>query len=718
MKITRIIIDGFKGQQIDLEVTGRDIVCAPNMSGKTSIREALDFFATGGIQGLKREDLIDYAPGKQFEVTVHTDTGMVISRWFKVKKGNKTEIDLTFDPDGLEDNYTERCQRLETEFSGSPLVSFDLTKFLTGDDNHRLKTCMELVPTGTEEDVDAVMSTELVKTGNMLVSNVGTESEKAAIREVQDQLVNFRSMLPPDAVTRCDALAGLVKDRWAKDARAAVGKQEKAVRALGDLSREDGVSGVNVEALTEQLRQAQISLDKLQRAAGAAEERRRLISEFSDKIDTAKLKLTSIDGDIEAGVKVVKNQASDMHAADKLHADHLAAECERIAGVEETIAKREELLVDMRTDLAIEEDAFEVASESHRNMMGSVVAQRAMIAEKEAALKVAQAIDNNMCTVCASLLDDERRGFAIGNLERHIETMRNALSSMRSREKGMEREKIGADDRVRAIRSDINGFEDEIDAMKRDDIPVREYTGRTAEDIKRVMDNNISGVEKIRMQRDSLQENMFGWMSERGELANEIPEEMEIQAIDGAERQRDELQDRIEEAKRSRQRFEDQEKLRKGLDKAEKRLAALTAWGDALGLKGLAGRLMAEKFEPVVAPAAALVQSVLPDCEFVVGWETPRGNPGMRVFLKRGEAEIAYSTMSGAERAIVGTALVMAFAGVKRAPSILCLECEVMDDNTEKRFLDALHTLAGETSLLVMTHHGHDDLGIYKVRNM
>ena len=256
MQINRLIVDGFKGGHFDIALSGRDLIKAANRAGKTTLSEALSFLFAGEVPGCKRDDLIDYAPEGKFEITVVMDTGLRISRWFKVKKGLKTEIDLTFDPDGVEDNYTERQQRL---------VTFDLTKFLTSDDAYRLKTCMDLMPSSGEDDIGDKMHLEIEAVGDKLAHATGVESEQVAIRKVQADLQGIKSRLPDSLMERCNALAGLVKDKWAKEARSNVTTKTKAVRALGTIARDDGVSGVNLEALAEQSRQAQINLDELQR---------------------------------------------------------------------------------------------------------------------------------------------------------------------------------------------------------------------------------------------------------------------------------------------------------------------------------------------------------------------------------------------------------------------------------------------------------------------
>ena len=62
--------------------------------------------------------------------------------------------------------------------------------------------------------------------------------------------------------------------------------------------------------------------------------------------------------------------------------------------------------------------------------------------------------------------------------------------------------------------------------------------------------------------------------------------------------------------------------------------------------------------------------------------------------------------------------MALSFAGAESPPNLICLECEVMDDVVEKRYLEALADLAGPTSLLVMTHHGNGDLGVFKARKL
>ena len=141
MRITELDISGFKGQYIRLGLTGRDLVRAPNMAGKTAIRQSIEFMANGVPEGLKREDLIDYAPTGEFYVSMRTDSGVLVKRVFTVLKGGKTKIDLEFEPAGLEETLADKTERLYLEFEDAPLVTFDLTKFLTGDDSYRLESC-------------------------------------------------------------------------------------------------------------------------------------------------------------------------------------------------------------------------------------------------------------------------------------------------------------------------------------------------------------------------------------------------------------------------------------------------------------------------------------------------------------------------------------------------------------------------------------------------
>ncbi len=720
MRIIKVDIEGFKGNSFSLDLTGRDLIVAGNMVGKTTIKEALDFFATGAIStpGFKREDLIDYCPDGRFEVKVTTDTGMTITRWFRVKKGGATEIDLVFDPDGLEENYTERRGRLTEEFEAAPLITFDLAKFVYGDDAYRLETCMSLLPLASTEGVKDKMHLELEAVGDKLRHATEVQSEKAALTEVQGQLQGFAAKLPTNLLGRCNALAGLVKDKWAKTTRAEVKQKEKAVRALGTISREDGVTGVNVEALQEQLRQAQSSMDELQKASGAAEERRRLILDFSKKIEDGQAKKAIIDAEIDDMSKALNEQGGEYEKANGLAMKHEEDEQGRIQNVYDHIEALESEQADWIHDYDTDRAAAKMAEARVIRVNAEIVGFRAIISAQEAALIALDAAEGH-CTVCASPIDADSKELLLTALREKLNRDLKTAERLGGKRDDADQERADHEKAAEASLRQATDLSNRVAEARKELEPVP-YSGLTPDAIQDIISKNEMSLDRSKINATSLQDNIFGWMKERGELANEMPKEMEEQAIAGAETERDRIATRIEEAKRARQRFEDQEKLRSELDTSERRLAALTKWATALGLKGLAGKILADQFSPMVQPAAALVRRVLPDAELAVSWETPRGNPGMRLFLNRnnGEKVVAYKAMSGAEKAIVGTAVALAFAGSEAPPNLLCLECEVMDDAVEKRYLEALADLAGPTSLLVMTHHGHDDLGVYAIRNL
>jgi len=719
MRIKKLIIEGFKGKNIELDLTGRDLISAPNMRGKTTIKEALDFFGTGAISyvGFKREDLIDFAPSGRFDITVVTDTGMRITRWFKHKKG-KTEIDIVFDPDGIEDNYTQRKVRLDKEFKHSPLVTFDLSKFVSGDDGYRLEVATTLVPTDATDGVKEDVNKEIVTLGDKLCAAEDSPSRQEAIREVQNELTGFAAELPENKLARIQALAKLVKDRWAKDTRAAVKTQTKAVRALGTLSRGAGVSGVNVEALQVQLKEAQKGMDDLQRAAGSAEERRRLIGELNGRIDTGQLRLREKEAEVTDFEKEALVQTGALSKADGLMDAHEESEVERLKDNSE----RADALTKIIEELEARFDE-ELASENDTRIrlnlaVQAVTGARVLIEQRKGTLLALDRIDGS-CQLCSTKIDGATKELLMGALRMEIDKMLKEEEELVRSHDRFEADQMSVAERRSVIVNETKGLHAEQAALLKARKPIP-FQGDTPERIQKNIDENRLVMRKLEIERDALRDRVFGWLGERGELANEMPEEMEEDAIAGAELERNRIAEQIEDAKRSRQRFEDQEILRVGLDAAEARLKALTEWAQALGLKGLAGQILLKQFHPVMAPAAELVRQVLPDAELAISWETPRGNPGLRLFLHRmpGERLVSYNAMSGAEKAIVGTAVILAFAGLNGAPAIMCLECEVMDDDVEARYLAAIHSVAGDTGLLVMTHHGKRNTGPYAVREL
>jgi hypothetical protein len=212
---------------------------------------------------------------------------------------------------------------------------------------------------------------------------------------------------------------------------------------------------------------------------------------------------------------------------------------------------------------------------------------------------------------------------------------------------------------------------------------------------------------------DGLTERIREKEAELGELAVDLPADLEADVIDGALLEKERCQKQVDEIKVNRQRFTDQEKLRTDLAQAEVRLKAIKAWQKELGLKGIHGRLLAESIQEALLPARTLVNRILPDSNLVLSWETPRGEPGLRPGIKRKNQFIPWPSLSGAEQAIVGTALLLTFASKDGPPVLLALEAETMDDEVEGWYLNALADLAGPSALVVTSHHGGDDMGIF-----
>ncbi|MEE8384510.1 MAG: hypothetical protein V3S01_01150, partial [Dehalococcoidia bacterium] len=145
---------------------------------------------------------------------------------------------------------------------------------------------------------------------------------------------------------------------------------------------------------------------------------------------------------------------------------------------------------------------------------------------------------------------------------------------------------------------------------------------------------------------------------------------------------------------------------------AEVKLAGYEFWHEALGVKGVLGKLLDGMTRTVLDPARALVREAL-GADLFLRWETPRGKPGLRIgILKDNGRKASWASMSGAEKAITGMGIMLAFTGMDNAPSLLWTECEVMTSTTEAQFLRALSTMVPPmTGLLVLTHHGDADMG-------
>ena len=727
LKITELHLKGFKGRTYVLPLHGRDLVVAGNMIGKTSIVEGMEFIATGSISGVKREDLMSFCTDNYFSVGILAErddgTTLKVTRSFRVTKSGGTKMVLKFEPEGLEENLSEAEDRLAQEFSEAPLVTFDLRAFLDGDDSNRLATCMKFAP-GSEGGPESV-SAEI---RDLKID--GTSEESEALEQIRAEILGFTGPLPKDALERFQALTILL-EKWAKTTRADVSQKTKSVRQIADLTREAGVTGgANIEMLTGALETAKQILRDLEDARAKAQERRELIKEERETLarrQAEELSAIAAKGDAEKAIDAAEESLSAsrmaLKGAESERDAWAESEAVRVKAAKETLKFRLQELDESRVEKKAAKTRLEDATMSldeGRSVLRKLERQSDLAAQLLTILELdADPVSGSMpCPACDKALVDDERQALIARFKAAQESD-DPASKQRMVVEGLEQGKAVAKAKFdQADEAELTARDVFEEAQKATHpIPFdTAFLDRSNKAVSRDeaylerMHGNLKGVEA---EVKAAKKNVADSEARIGDLSVELPAIIEDAAIEGGKLEVERIEVQIRTVEANRHRFEDAERIRKELAAEELRLKALKSWISAIGLKGLTGTWLSKTLGAVMGPAKSLVRSVIPGAELGLSWETPRGKPGLRIELRRENATSAYATMSGAERAIIGTALILSFAGVKRPPSILVFECEVMDRHTQEAYLKAVANLAGPSGLLITTHHGESDLGIY-----
>jgi len=94
MRIKEINCENFKKEKINEALTGRDIFCGPNESGKSARLEAIQIALFGHIPevGKHPSSTMAYSLGNKMVVEIKTDDGLTVQRTFKRNISKKGKI--------------------------------------------------------------------------------------------------------------------------------------------------------------------------------------------------------------------------------------------------------------------------------------------------------------------------------------------------------------------------------------------------------------------------------------------------------------------------------------------------------------------------------------------------------------------------------------------------------------------------------------------------
>ena len=162
--ITKIVMDGIKGQYRDQELTGRDVFIGHNGAGKTTRQQAIGLAILGYVPGKGKTvaETFELASGNAMRVGIET-TSFDLSRTFtrveKLDKDGNTDVKITqtiaVSPSAGETTNALKEQRIRQEMGDFPTM-LDFSSFINMTDNQKRDFIYSLSGDGMKWDKERV----------------------------------------------------------------------------------------------------------------------------------------------------------------------------------------------------------------------------------------------------------------------------------------------------------------------------------------------------------------------------------------------------------------------------------------------------------------------------------------------------------------------------------------------------------------------------------
>jgi len=157
MKINSISTIGTKGSDLDVSLTGRDVLTGPNGSGKTTVIDAITAGILGYIPGIgkKPSNTMKLSSGSEMTIRMSSDSLTWQRTFVESRKRTKGEVKYTYSekvhstPELTSIKERDKLNELAGKLGDFP-VMFDMTQFVKLSDTERrdflFQICGDITP--------------------------------------------------------------------------------------------------------------------------------------------------------------------------------------------------------------------------------------------------------------------------------------------------------------------------------------------------------------------------------------------------------------------------------------------------------------------------------------------------------------------------------------------------------------------------------------------
>lgn len=317
--ITKILMDGIKGQHQDQELTGRDVFIGHNGAGKTTRQQAIGLAILGYVPGKGKTvaETFELASADTMRVGIETDSfdlSRTFTRVAKLDKDGNTDVkitqSITVSPSAGETTNALKEQRIRQEMGDFPTM-LDFSSFINMTDNQKRDFIYSLSGDGMTWDkarVEAYLKEMLLR--DELEEN-NPDMYQIMLQDYEETMKQYK-----DGV---DIQAGLLAmsehakselSRWKKERTTAEG----AARKLAELKNKHDETDRDLLQNEETMKKLTARREELIKEIAVAEQRNAEKQGYEAELEMLESELETVETPDEAKIAKLQSEIKELES--------------------------------------------------------------------------------------------------------------------------------------------------------------------------------------------------------------------------------------------------------------------------------------------------------------------------------------------------------------------------------------------------------------------
>lgn len=624
--INEVRINGLKGLDTVQGLSGRDIICGKNGSGKSTRAQAIQTAILGYVPGNGKTaaDTFKLVNGDTMTVGLTTSGGFRFDRSLekktKTKKNGAAEIkieqELTVSPGKGEKTTADKEKRISEEIGDFPCM-LDFDEFLSLSDLKRREFIYGLSTADvalTKDSIAAALKERLLT--DDLQENNG-EMYQVMAETIDECLGEYADC--EDVQTGLQAMHDYAKAQlsyWKKELDKAAGASQKIAEYKNELQETDR----NLENNQQTLDQLQKDLTDTSMALATARERNVAFEDATRKINQLKAEMAAIQEQKPGRTPEEINHDIESYQADLVEATDNSAQ----------INKLNSLLLEGRTFID------QQGEERNKWWMTAGTLKTEIVRMEEQIKSIGK--QGGVCVINQHIRCTKDFSMFVNHLKDEIAQARQEMEEAKAKQSKAEELIEKAKAKAKAREQKITSLHDAENAALRKNAEIEKIIGELKEELSVAANFDALQAEKVKARNDEIERITAG-------LPEEKPQELAPleDAVESINLQISELKDKISEQNKTRTTLMNLKSTLIDSQEAEYRKGCWKQVAESVGPGGLQGDIVKNLIDPIRAEVQKKLDDMgLSDREFFFETASDRGKEVFRFGWFNGDGQRVY----------------------------------------------------------------------------